>query len=303
MWLYVGDERRAGPFECVCSPSVSARGGRVAFAGIRDGRRYAYLDGKEGSAWDYVVIPVVLSEDGGTVAFAATQDRKSFVVRDGRRGPAFDQVRAPVLSRDGKHLAYAAQQSGAWRVLVDDRAGKSFDFVDDPVFSADGSAVAYSTGFQIIAGDSVLGPYDAVTAPALSADGRGIAFGRKSAGRWALVLGGREQPVDGDLERVFVSADGARVGGVVSRDRKLGVWVDGQRRGQFDQLDTPVFGPDGRRWAAAARDGFSWFVVTGDAQYGPYGDVGTPVFSPDGRQLSFGVRVGRELRWSSVPLP
>ena len=39
MWLYEGGERKAGPFDCVCSPSVSARGGRVAFAGIREGRR------------------------------------------------------------------------------------------------------------------------------------------------------------------------------------------------------------------------------------------------------------------------
>jgi hypothetical protein len=175
--------------------------------------------------------------------------------------------------------------------------------VDDPVFSADGSAVAYSTGFRIVVGDAVLGPFEAVTPPALSADGRGVAFGRRSAGRWSLVLGGKEQPVDGDLERVFVSADGARVGGVVSRERKLGVVVDGRVHGRYDQMDTPAFSPDGRRWATAARDGASWFILTGDAQYGPYGDVGAPVYDADGKRLAFGVRVGRELRWMSVPLP
>jgi hypothetical protein len=68
-------------------------------------------------------------------------------------------------------------------------------------------------------------------------------------------------------------------------------------------MDTPVFSPDGRRWATAARDGASWFIVTGDAQYGPYGDVGAPVYDADGRRLAFGVRVARELRWVSVPLP
>ena len=301
MWLYVGDERRAGPFDCVCSPGVSARGGRVAFAGIRDGRRYAYVDGREGGGWDYVVIPVVVSDDGSSVAFAAMLGKQSFVVRDGQRGPAFDDVRAPVLSRDGKRMAYAAQQAGAWRVVVDDKPGRPFDFVDDPVFSADGSTVAYSAGFQIVLGDSMLGPFEAVTPPALSADGRTVAFGRRAAGRWAVVRNGEEQPVEGDLERVFVSADGARAGGVVLRERKLGVWVDGRWSGRFDQMDTPVFGPDGRHWAAAARDAASWFVVTDDARYGPYGDAGAPVFGADGKRVSFGVRVGRELRWVSVP--
>lgn len=303
MWLYVGNERRAGPFECVCSPAVSARGGRVAFAGIRDGRRYAYVDGREGSAWDYVVIPVVVSEDGAVVAFAATLGKRSFVVRDGRRGPEFDEVRAPVLSRDGKRLAYAALQSGAWRIVVDGQPGPSFDFVDDPIFSADGRMVAYSTGFKIVAGDAVLGPFDAVTPPALSADGHAIAYGRRANGHWSLVLGNKESPVDGDLERVFVSADGTRAGGVVVRERKLGVWVDGRVVGRFDQMDTPVFSADGRRWAAAARDAASWFVVNADAQYGPYGDVSSPVFSADGKELSFGLRVGRDLRWSTLPLP
>lgn len=303
MWLYVGDERRAGPFECVCSPSVSARGGRVAFAGIKEGRRYAYIDGREGSPWDYVVIPVVVSHDGSSVAFAATQAKRSFVVHDGRRGADFDEVRAPVLSRDGKRLAYAAQQGGAWRIVVDGKPGSSFDFVDDPVFSADGSTVAYSTGFQVVVGDSVLGPFEAVTAPALSADGRKRAYGRKRAGRWSIVLGDQEQAVEGDLERVIISADGSRAGGVVTRERKLGVWIDGRAVGRFDQMDLPAFSPDGRRWAATGRDAASWFVVTGDAQYGPYGDAGAPAFSADGRQLSFGVRVGRELRWVTVPQP
>ena len=207
MWLYVGDERKAGPFDCVCSPSISARGGRVAFAGIREGKRYAFIDGAEGVPYDYVIIPVVVSAG------------------DGRPGASFDEVRAPVLSADGKRCAYAAQRAGAWTVVVDDRPGAFYDFVDDPVFSADGRAVAFSTGFRIVCGDRVLGPFDAVTAPALSADGRVVAYGRKSGGRWSIVAGDRDLPVEGDLERVFISADGSRVGGVVQRDRKLGVVV------------------------------------------------------------------------------
>jgi Tol biopolymer transport system component len=303
MWLYKGGERQAGPFDCVCSPSVSARGGRVAFAGIREGRRYAFVDGLEGTPYDYVTIPVVVSAEGSAVAFAATLGKKSFVVRDGRPGPAFDEVRAPVLSADGKRCAYAAQRAGAWTVVVDDRPGAFVDFVDDPVFSADGRTVAYSTGFRIVVGDAGRGPYDAVTAPALSDDGRVLAFGRRSAGRWTIVCGDREQAVEGDLERVFVSGDGTRAGGVILRGRKYGVIVDGRVTGSFDQLDLPRFSPDGRRWAVAARSAAIWCVATGEREWGPYGDVGSPVFSADSRGLSFGARVGRELSWVSIPLP
>jgi hypothetical protein len=177
-------------------------------------------------------------------------------------------------------------------VVIDGRPGAPHDFVDDPVFSADGAVVAYSTGHRIVAGDRVLGPFDGVTPPALSADGRVVAFGRRSGGRWSVVVGAREEAVDGDVDRVFVSPDGSRYGAVVERARKLVVIVDGRAGDAFDQIETPIIG---RTWAYAARDGAEWFVIAGGRRFGPYGDVGPLAFSAE--SLAFGVRAGREFRW------
>lgn len=109
--------------------------------------------------------------------------------------------------------------------------------------------------------------------------------------------GATERAVAGEILRVFVSPDGSRAGAVVRRGHAQAGVVDGRAGEAFDEIEPPVFSPDGRGWAYAARRAADGFMVAGPRTLGPYGDVGPPLLSDDGR-LSFGARRGRRLPWA-----
>ena len=72
-----------------------------------------------------------------------------FVVVNGKEGPAFDRVVLPVFSPDGKLLVYRARKEGKRFLVVADTAGKTikqlpaYEQVFQPVFTGDGKSVAY----------------------------------------------------------------------------------------------------------------------------------------------------------------
>ena len=52
------------------------------------------------------------SKDGHHYVYAARKGEKWFVVVNGKEGPAFDRVVLPVFSPDGKRLVYRARKDG-----------------------------------------------------------------------------------------------------------------------------------------------------------------------------------------------
>lgn len=92
---------------------------------------------------------LVYSGDGRKHAYAARRDQNWFVVVNGKEGPAFDRVVMPVFSPDGSKLIYRVRKDGKRFVVVADSSGKiirkhpSYEQVFQPVFTSDGKSVAY----------------------------------------------------------------------------------------------------------------------------------------------------------------
>jgi hypothetical protein len=78
---------------------------------------------------------------------------------------------------------------------------------------------------------------------------------------------------------------------VADEGEKAVVVIDGVESEQYDEigLGTPVFSPDSRKVAYAARQGSKWFVVADGVKSKAYDDINpaTLIFSPDSQKLSY----------------
>jgi len=89
------------------------------------------------------------SKDSRNYVYAARKGNRWFVVVNGKEGPAFDRVVLPLFSPDGKYLVYRARKDGKRFIVVTDVAGKmikqysAHEQVFQPNFSADGKSVVY----------------------------------------------------------------------------------------------------------------------------------------------------------------
>lgn len=92
---------------------------------------------------------LVYSKDSSIHAYSARKGASWFIVVNGKEGPAFDRVVMPVFSPDNKLLIYRARKDGKRFVVVADAAGNvlrhhpAYEQVFHPVFTADGKSVAY----------------------------------------------------------------------------------------------------------------------------------------------------------------
>ena len=108
----------------------------------------AFLNSKEkGKMYDEAA-NLTYSRDGH-YAYAARKGQDWLVVVNGKEGPAFDRVVLPVFSPDGKLVLYRARKDGKRFLVVADTAGKTikqqpaYEQVFQPVFTGDGKSVAY----------------------------------------------------------------------------------------------------------------------------------------------------------------
>ena len=220
--------------------------------------------------------PPVWSADGSTIAWRLTSrsSPRECVARDDRRGEEFDRVGAPAVSGDGTRLAYRAHRGDRAFLVIDGMRGPEFDFISDPAVSADGSVVAYAA---------------------------------KADGRWRILAGGREIPVDGPPTHLFLSRDGRSVGWLREEGAggvaKVRVVVNGKAGEPFTLVGRPVFDMEGRLAAYAADDGSRQYVVIGETKVPVEGRLTDPVFSPDGRKIGYGARLHRGLWWKVLDVP
>jgi len=201
-----------------------------------------------------------ISPDSARVAYGAARGKKKVLVVDGAEGKEYDRVVAGSLfSPDGKRFAYAAKRGDKWLVVVDGMGGKEYDEI--------------------------------VQEPVFSPEGVRLAYSAKRGGKWVTVVDGVEQKeyrgIRGYTEAVRRAQE----------DEKARKYYE---RAEFNvQVQYPIFSPDGKRLAYAARSGFTKMVVVTDGVEGSQQTFvqGAPVFSPDSRRVAYAasadIKVGR----------
>lgn len=261
--------------------------------------------------YDAVSWPLALSADGRIVAYQARQGQDQYCVVGSRKSRSYQAVGLPVLSADGSVVAFAASDGDGWRVVRNGRKGPRFDWVGNVVLHPSGSRLAYTAEHReagtlqaFVVVDGVPGPsFDRVTPPTLSGDGKAVSYGAMKQGAWSLVMAHQELPVDGEVSRVLLNADGGRLAYVVeegSRRRLVGPAGSGP---VFDWIGEAVFLNDGRVAYLAAHGCRKVLAV--DHQQIPLGEgeVSGLEPSPDGTHVGFALRSGQSLSWKVIRVP
>lgn len=283
----------------------------MAFVTWRGGRNAVIRDGEAGPEFDAVSWPLALSADGRVVAYQARQGEDQFCVVGGRKSRAYRSVGLPVLSADGSVVAFAASNEDGWRVVRNSKEGERYDWVGNLILHADGRRLAYAAerreagklkAFVVV--DGAPGPgFDRVLPPIISEDGSTVAYGALSNGEWAVLVGGEETPVRGELTRVFLSSSGDKVAYVIddgSHRRMVGPEGTGL---EFDSIGEAVFLKDGRVAYLAAQGTRGVLVVGRHLLPLGQGDFSGLRGSADATHLGFAVRQDRLMMWKAVPIP
>ena len=258
-WFVVLDGK-AGPesgYDNVGYFSFSPDSKRLVYATERGREQYVVVDGRDGPVYEQAVEPV-FSPDSESLAYVANRGNKWFVVLDGKEGKKYDGVNRPVFSKDSKHIAYHVTKGPKHMVVVDGKEGPKHEGIGlgSVTLSPDGESFAYAAmrrgdKWFVVWNDQEGPEYDGINkgSPVFSPDGKHLVYVAEKAGKWVVVMDGRE-----GSEYEFDDVSG----------------------------DTPMFSPDGRHMLYLAMAGDKWFVMM-DGQAGPpYDKIYKPVFKPDG---------------------
>ncbi len=293
---------QGGTFDEVRSLRFSPDNQHLAFSARRNKQWFLVLDGAASSlAWDDIGAPV-FSLHGGRMAYAAQRDKRWTIVEDGKESGAYANVGLPEFSEDGKHIAYRAKAAKKWTVVVDGQPqGGEFDEIVARRFSPDGQRGAYvgrRGGKYVSVLDGKEGPpFDIVGGLEFSSDSRRFAyagidvhqgFGKQKATGRAVI--------DGVAAPEF---EGGQIGSLIKSMAtgsipQLVLGFFWQLFSETHGITAPVFSPDSRRVAYAARRDKDAVTVIVDGEPGPAfaSIVAGPVFSPDSQHLAFVVSEG-----------
>jgi hypothetical protein len=235
-----------------------------------------------------------LSPDGRRfAAHVKTNKNKWVVVIDGKPGPEFEEVRfqdrsrlpgveAVVFSPNSQHAAYAGHTGSGekgWVVVLDGKAGPEFDEVlvfGRLQFSPDSEHLAYRAiragrWFMVVDGKEGSVFQEEVGNPLFSPDSQHLAYRAKREGKWLMVVDGMEGPQFREMRDPMFSSDSQHVAYRAQKDRdKWMIVVDGQPGPEFAYIDQGwTFSPDGKHLAYKARTGSNKWVIVLDGQPGP----------------------------------
>lgn len=269
---------------------------RLAFVASDGERVRVVVDGVPGESWDAIqsftlggveTSSLTFCPEGRRVFYQARRGKKRYVVVDGVPDPAFEQSGRLVVSPDGSRYAYEAVTASGSCTVLDGQPGSMHKRTGTPVFSPDSRHVAY---------------------PASDGKEWWMTIDEEPHARFAEIHSSRESMHAGyvfspDSRRFaylaregrglrhkewFVVVDGEK--GPPLRDVAF-YWGDVKTR---DRCAEPVFSPDNRHLAVAARVGNDWSIVT-DSVPGPgFHAVFWPVFSADGDTLAYLAKPDKE---------
>ena len=257
-WTFSPDSRRVA-YVAWCGVRISRLGG--AETPVSDGMSVV-LDGKKGTAYDFVYHPV-FSPDSRRLAYQALTDSGYRVVVDGVAGNPYETIEWHEFSPDSRRLAYVAGRAKAEFLVVDGVEGRAYERIGSFCFSPDSKRVAYeatrdSHDVLVLDGREV-GQYDDDLAwgPTFSPDSRRVLYAPRLGGRHILI-------------------------------------VDGVRGKEYDHVHDPVFSPNSKRVLYSAERGTKRVVVLdGEEVADHFGDVWGGVFSPDSMRVAYRVSYGK----------
>jgi len=318
VFVYGGGEKQAiasAKYDAIVPNSLvfSPDGENYAFVGVRGGKFFLAVNGKERGVYD-AVLPPSFTPDGKKIVYAARSGQKAFVAVENAsesqeefygsegRGKGYDAVGLPVIDRSGKRIAYAAKQGEKWFVVVDGKEGAEYDEIpaDSLVFSLDGSRLAYvarkgESWFVVVDGKESQ-PHEGVKKGSVtfSLDGKRIAYVVKKGEKQVPVVDGAEGAEFDKVVTVHFSPNSQKVICVAQRGEKTVLVLDGVEV-EDNIIVLPVFSPDGQRMAYGASSGGKQFVVVNGVKGKSYDEVlPSFAFSPDGKRFIYAAKKGKK---------
>ena len=291
-------------YESIRDFVFSPDGRHYAYKALIGDKRVAVMDGSEGQGYDEIY-KIVFSSEGRRYAYMADKGGKVVVVVDGREVGPYDGTSGdPII---GQHVAYTIVKDGNNHVVLDGEIQEKVGY--EPVFSPDGSRWAYSRSatyvgdpcYIVLDGEVTdLGNDNRVGGLTFSSDGKRFAYdlvpGGGAYGRHLAVVdgvSGKEYPFPG-VGKIVFSPDGRRVAYWAKAEGQGFMMVLDGKEGQiYEEMQDPIFSPDGNHVAYVAADGKSKFVVLDGKDGTRYGDIWGLTFSIDGR-LAYVAKDSRE---------
>ncbi len=255
-----------------------------------------------------VALPAAKEELLGELSAEAKLERDFDNVSERIKFASADIVPAYVIDPATLRFAARAKEGKSWVLVVDgQQRGPTFESLKSVVLSPGGQHIVYSGkqgGHWVrVLDDKQLGP------PSEKLDGGFWFWGRKPAHyhslpdflvpaflaystrperKWPIVTDINVGLEFDEVDRPVFSPDGQRLAytAKIAKKREI-IVLDGKEGPEFEEVGAPRFSPDGKRLAYAARQGKKWFVVA-DGEPGPqFAEVSFPCFSPDGRHLAY----------------
>lgn len=299
------------------SVQFSPDGKHVVLIGSTDKRWSVFVDGKPGEAFDGILDNRLVFSRAGRMAYVGLRAGRKVVVIDGAESLPFPDVSFPVFSADGDRAAYIVTDGVHSHIWFDDFARHEARDGIRPAslaLSTDGTRVAYAFGsaphMRVVAGrrgDEGQWPtageaYDWVfdDTLAFSPDGRRLAYAARRGDHCFVVVDGKPgPPFDGIVSgSIAFSNDSRRLAYVAEQVEAGGgnvirsVVVDGMAWPAFERIrGVPRFSPDGSHVAYVAEHTAggltAQFIVVDGTSGKAYSCIrGEPVFSPDSKRVA-----------------
>jgi hypothetical protein len=306
-WVLVVDGNVAPDYDSAGHMAVDRSGTHMAYIAFKGQKATVFVDGKQGATYASTDGGVFLtfSSDGKHYAYLAGNT----VIVDGQEQSSGGIVYPHELlfSEDGAHLVYTIKDGKRWFVVADGNKGKEYDLVEHPRFlpGSDRLAFVAAAGSKVMwVVDGQEGPHfepqgssqKARGEPGLqnfvsTKDGKRFAYkAAKSPSTWVVVVDGKEDPVNDDVESLLFSGDGKHYAYAAYRQRKWVVVLDGNDGKEFERVSEIAINKDGTRLAfviPGSQTGMHAMVVDGKSGKN-YWRIWRPMFSPDGKHVVYG---------------
>ena len=253
------------------------------------------------------------SPDSKRVAYAAKVGKKRFAVVDGQEGSGYDDIEGLAFSPDSLHIAYVVKKGDKATLVVDGAEKGSFDSLAGFLFNADGTLkyAALDGGRTFLMdGEKVVWEYKSGDRQYSGGSSRSQAWdlvhGHAAWVEWAE--GGSRVVFDGvagkryeDIDQLRLSPDGKRTAYIVRLPKieKTDIYpkmmvVDGVEGPKYAGIEPAVFSPDGRRVAYVGNTQFvpgrgaNYMVVVDGVESPAYATAQQPIWSQDGQHYAYG---------------